>query len=91
MRAPLRAVSCAPLRPLCRVRCAAPAGWLQPASKLTSSPPHPRARRRLFNDFIWNNVPTARTDALPYHHPTYDDMKYNDYRAQFEDEAAAAS
>lgn len=96
-------------------------------------PSHPR---RLFNDFIWNNVPTARcgararahpspcmrrahqhppasapwphapsrhqpnttalpcthrTDALPYHHPTYEDMKYNDYRAQFEEEAAAAS
>lgn len=46
---------------------------------------------RLVNDYVWSNVPAARTDALDYHHPTWEELRYDAYRQQFEAEQAAAS
>lgn len=48
-------------------------------------------RDRLINDFVWTNVPAARTDALDYHHPTWEDLRYDAYKEQLAAEAAAAA
>lgn len=51
----------------------------------------PLLPRRLFNDFIWTNVAAARTDALDYHHPAFEDLQYTNYRAQLGAERAATA
>ena len=43
---------------------------------------------KLINDFIWSNTPGARTDALLYHHPAWEDVNYADSAAQFAQERA---
>jgi hypothetical protein len=46
---------------------------------------------KLLNDFIWSNAPGARTDALPYHHPAWEDVNYADSAVQFAQERGAAA
>ena len=36
-------------------------------------------------------MPAARTDALDYHHPTWEDLRYDAYKEQLAAEAAAAA
>ncbi|GBF95364.1 isoamyl acetate-hydrolyzing esterase [Raphidocelis subcapitata] len=45
----------------------------------------------LMNNFIWSNVPAARTEALPYHHPSWEEVQYGASAAQFEAERLAAN
>jgi len=42
---------------------------------------------RRVNEFVWTSVPTARTEALPYHHPRWEDVQYAQSAGQFDEEA----
>jgi hypothetical protein len=46
---------------------------------------------RRINEFIWTNIPAARNEGLPYHHPNWEEIHHQTSGPQFEAERAAAA